>query len=110
MAYKYLKESQILPNDINNIIISFILPPEKYAKKSLEYILTFYMSIDVNCVNPSIKETLYDLHYLQRHTENIHIRNLCLMNLLFRCRIYLYDAPNIGILKAELLEYNELEE
>jgi hypothetical protein len=40
-----LKESQILPNSINNFIY---LPLEKYAKKSLEYVLTFYGSIDAN--------------------------------------------------------------
>jgi hypothetical protein len=109
MAYKYMKESKILPNDINNIIISFILPPEKYAKRSLEYVLTFYISIDANSNNSSIDEILYNIHYLQGHYENIHFRNMSLMKKLHICREYLYDTPNIGFLNDELLEYNEIE-
>jgi hypothetical protein len=108
MAYKYLKESQILPNEINNIIISFILPPEKYAKKSLEYTLTFYISIDANIINSSIKRKVYYIHYLQGHYENIHIRNLRLLNNLRLCREYLYDVPDIESLGDELLEYNNI--
>jgi hypothetical protein len=110
MAYKYMKESQIFPNEINNIIISFILPPEKYAKKSLEYVLTFYKAIDSNGNYSGIKEILYNLHYLQGHYENIHIRNLHLLNTLLRCREYLYDVPDIGFLKDDLLAYDRRKE
>jgi hypothetical protein len=42
MAYKFLKKNQLFPPDIDNIIISFILPPERYAKKSLQYVLSIY--------------------------------------------------------------------